>query len=114
MCLSENAITIVNELHAKGMLFYNSEYSPLIDALQKLEEYEEDEAAGMLVRVPCRVGDTVYDKDGDPFQVKSIEWFSRKVTHLHCVAPATGRSQTFAIGKRSIGKTVFLEKPQSN
>ena len=38
--LSDRAIDIVNELH-RERLDYNSEYAPLIDALQKLSAYED-------------------------------------------------------------------------
>ena len=38
--LSDRAIDIVNELH-RERLDYNSEYIPLIDALQKLSAYED-------------------------------------------------------------------------
>lgn len=57
--LSDGAIDIVNELHTER-LDYNSEYLPLIDALNKLQEMEDLEEAGRLVRLPCKVGDTVW------------------------------------------------------
>lgn len=38
--LSENAIEIVNELHTER-LDYESEYVPIIDALNRLAEYED-------------------------------------------------------------------------
>ena len=58
--LSDNAIEIVNELHTER-LAYESEYVPIIDALNRLAEYEDAEEQGLLVRLPCKVGDTVYD-----------------------------------------------------
>lgn len=58
--LSDNAIEIVNELHTER-LDYESEYVPIIDALNRLAEYEDAEEQGLLVRLPCKVGDTVYD-----------------------------------------------------
>ena len=58
--LSDNAIEIVNELHTER-LAYESEYVPMIDALNRLAEYEDMEEQGLLVRLPCKVGDTVYD-----------------------------------------------------
>ena len=38
--LSDNAIEIVNELHTEK-LTYESEYVPIIDALNRLTEYED-------------------------------------------------------------------------
>lgn len=57
--LSDKAIEIVNDLH-KERLDYASEYLPLINTLNKLARYEDEEEAGRLVRLPCKVGDTVY------------------------------------------------------
>lgn len=57
--LSDRAIEIVNALHTER-LDYNTEYVPLIDALNKLAAYEDAEEAGTLVRLPCKVGDTMW------------------------------------------------------
>lgn len=60
-------------------------------------------ANGVIVP-PCKVGDVVWDRNGEPHKVISIEWYSKKTMHLHC------EHHTFSVGKRSIGKTVFLTK----
>ena len=83
------------------------------DMLDKLAAYEDADEQGRLVVLPCKVGDTVWGRDGAPWTVISIEWFSRKVTQLHCKSPATGRGITFSVGKRSIGKTVFLTREEA-
>ena len=57
--LSDNAIEIVNELHTER-LAYESEYVPIIDALNRLAEYEDMEEQGLLVRLPCKVGDSYF------------------------------------------------------
>lgn len=57
--LSDTAIDIINDLHTER-LDYNSEYLPLIDAANKLAEYEDAEEKGLLVHLPCKVGDTAY------------------------------------------------------
>ena len=56
------------------------------------------------IRPPCKVGDIVWDRNGEPHKVISIEWYSEKVMHLHC------EHHTFSVGKRSLGKTVFLTR----
>lgn len=61
---------------------------------------------GVIV-LPCRVGDVVWDRNGEPHKVISIEWYSKKVMHLHC------EHHTFSVGKRSIGKTVFLTREEA-
>ncbi len=75
-----------------------------------------DEAARTLeksVVPPCKVGEVVWGRDVEPQKVISIEYFSRKVIHLHCVSPVTGIRHTFAVGKRSLGKTVFLTREEA-
>ena len=57
--LSDNAIEIVNELHTER-LAYESEYVPIIDALNRLAEYEDTEEQGLLLRLPCKMGDKLW------------------------------------------------------
>ena len=74
---------------------------------------EDTQDQGLLVRLPCKVGDTVWSRNIEPWTVVSVEWFSRKVTQLHCKSPVTGRRMTFSVGKRSLGKTVFLTREEA-
>lgn len=83
------------------------------EVITKLAAYEDAEEQGWLVILPCKVGDTVWGRDSAPWTVISIEWFSRKVTQLHCKSPVTGRGMTFSVGKRSLGKTVFLSREEA-
>lgn len=83
------------------------------EILSRLAAYEDAEEQGSLVILPCKVGDTVWSRDVEPWTVVSVEWFSRKVTQLHCKSPVTGRGMTFSVGKRSIGKTVFLTREEA-
>ena len=57
--LSENAIELVNELHTER-LDYESEYVPIIDALNRLAEYEDMEEQGLLLKLPCKMGDKLW------------------------------------------------------
>ena len=57
--LSDNAIAIVNELHTER-LAYESEYVPIIDALNRLAEYEDMEEQGLLLKLPCKMGDKLW------------------------------------------------------
>ena len=81
--------------------------------IKRLAAYEDAEEQGRLVMLPCKVGDTVWDRKAEPWTVISIEWFSRKVTQLHCKSPVTGTGNTFSIGRRSLGKTVFLTREEA-
>lgn len=57
--LSDNAIEIIDELMTER-LHYFSEYIPLIDAANRLAEYENLEEQGRLVILPYTLGTTVY------------------------------------------------------
>ena len=63
-------------------------------------------ANGVIVP-PIKVGDVVWNRKGEPHKVISIEWYSPKVMHLHC------EHHTFSVGKRSLGKTVFLTREEA-
>lgn len=60
------------------------------------------------IYAPCEIGDIVWDKEGTPLKVLSIEKFPIDI-HLHCEiwTPKGGR-KTVCVGKKSIGRTVFL------
>ena len=57
--LSDAAIEILNDLHTEK-LEYNSEYLPLIDAMNKLAEYEDADEDRRLVVLPCKFGTHVW------------------------------------------------------
>lgn len=62
--------------------------------------YEEKE--------PCNIGDVIWDKDGTPLKVLTVEKFPKDI-HLHCeIWTPTGGKKTVCIGKKSIGRSVFL------
>lgn len=79
--LSDNAIEIVNELHTER-LAYESEYVPIIDALNRLAEYEDMEEQGLLVRLPCKVGDRVYQVIPDYTAPDNSLFIEEDVFHL--------------------------------
>ena len=56
---SENKIPLVKVL--------SGEY--LYPAIEKLAAYEDLEEQGLLVRLPCKVGDTMYDIVGKPLRI---------------------------------------------
>ena len=72
-------------------------YEMLDNCLHKLAEYEDAEEQGLLLRLPCKVGDTVYSvvKDGlQIFELKfSLDFYVRRMSDF--------------------GKTVFLTKEEA-
>lgn len=50
-----------NELHADICNQYVKEYEQIAEWLEELKSYKEAEEQGLLVRLPCPVGTTVWD-----------------------------------------------------
>lgn len=90
-----------------------------IDVIKKLAAYEDAEEQGRLVRLPCKVGETVYaptrnfvsefrvsrfDYDGHE-QFLWVEW--------HLVKGISGDFRLDGIYASEIGKTVFLTREEA-
>lgn len=75
----------------------NCGYCPISEAINKLAEYEDLEEQGLLLRLPCYIGDSIYSviEDGlTIFELKfSLDFYARR--------------------KNDFGKTVFLTKAEA-
>lgn len=99
------------------------------ELLKELREYRRLKAAGLLLRLPCKVGDTVYftdrkyDRENRKFvrfvrngYVKAIKFSSRptKITiKYEDLDDRYGRYERLDIHASNIGKTVFLTKEEA-
>ena len=138
--LSDTAIEIINELHTER-LDYSSEYIPLIDAANRLADYEDTglepkdiisavdmakiacalhelnaykdlgpidhirdlikaEQDGLLVALPCKVGDKVYQIDAERVYESEVKGIIYDAGHID-------------FDERAIGKTVFLTREEA-
>ena len=106
--------------------FCGTDECPVLNAVaDKLGEYERAEEHGLLVRLSCKVGDTVWDNDfgyPEPYEIKAV-------SYGYCdsyVEPGIGtedeiifyyenytRSITGAFPMSEIGKTVFLTREEA-
>lgn len=103
--------------------------SELLEKLDKLKRFEADEKAGLLVRLPCKVGDTVYEIDPPcpangviVGQVNSIDYFNGamfrykgnpivKATSVQIeVIGGNGVGSTYTFSPEDFDKTVFLTR----
>lgn len=110
-----DAIAFINPDDAGGM--YNlrdiGEYGSnelLLEIANRLAEYEDMEEQGLLVRLPCKVGDTIY-RCGDPIK-KIYEW---QIAYVEVYDDETvfvdDSDNTFV--EADIGKTVFLTREEA-
>ena len=91
---SENKISLVKVL--------SGEY--LYPAIEKLAEYEDLEEQGLLVRLPCKVGDTVYRVNAGAKQ----PIIPMTVSEIHFLCYKNERAVRFdAIGKEDMGESCY-------
>lgn len=71
------------------------------DALKKLADYEDLEEHGRLIKLPCKVGDTVYEITGATTRGYDWKYLTYEKAYVH--------EAVFNLGRlNDIGKTVFL------
>lgn len=108
----EKAIVIHDESDSPDVCFEGEREFNVMNALA---EYEDLEEHGLLVRLPCKVGDTVYV----PTRTLVSEF---KITAIFCDILGTYFYWLFCCGicertngfsERDIGKTVFLTREEA-
>ena len=78
--------------------------SLMTDACKKLAEYEQLEEQGLLVRLPCKVGDTVYRVDAGAKQ----PIIPMTVLEIHFLCYKNERAVRFdTIGKEDMGESCY-------
>ena len=96
-----------------------------IDAVyRKLKEYEDLEEQGRLVKLPCKVGDTVWDNDCGRPCAYTITAFSFGECEEYICEPVTTKEVVFyyasssgsitgSFAESAIGESVFLNKSEA-
>lgn len=81
--------------------------------LRKLAEYEDLEERGLLLRLPCKVGDTVYSiaNDGKIYPVKATREVRIVNGVLHIICESCRYSDL--VSYDDIGKTVFFTQAEA-
>ena len=84
----------------------------IVQCLKKLQEYEDAEEQGLLLRLPCPIGTTVYNTtwwDDVTEKVKVDEKTFYRTVHKHKVSKSTFS----LVDIYDFGKTVFLTKEEA-
>ena len=117
-----------------GRAYRHRDVTPA-EAIQKLAEYEDMEEQGLLVRLPCKLGDTVYwimecscrNIDGvyskcefygyEPDYGADCEICNRpegtKCPHQYRISEGRAKEQNILMIARNLGKTVFLTREEA-
>ena len=83
------------------------------DVIDKLAQYEELEEQGLLLRLPCKFGDTVYSiaNNGKIYPVKATREIRIVDGVLHIICESCKYSDL--VSHDDIGKTVFLTQAEA-
>lgn len=92
--------------------------------LTKLGDYEDLEEQGRLIKLPCKVGDTVWDNDYGRPCAYTITAFSFGECEEYICEPVTKKETVFyyanssgsitgSFAESEIGKSVFLNKSEA-
>lgn len=91
---------------------------------EKLGKYEDLEEQGRLIKLPCKVGDTVWDNDYGRPCAYTITAFSFGECEEYICEPVTAKEAVFyyanssgsitgSFAESAIGKSVFLNKSEA-
>lgn len=83
------------------------------NVLQKLADYEDLEEQGFLLRLPCKLGDTIYSiaNDGKIYPVKATREVRIVNGVLHIICESCRYSDL--VSYDDIGKTIFLTQSEA-
>lgn len=100
-----------------------NQHNQLAEWLEELKSYKEAEEQGLLVRLPCKVGDTVWDNDFGYPESYEIKAFSYGYCDSYVEPNIENEiifyyekyngSITGAFPMSEIGKTVFLTREEA-
>ena len=93
----------------------------IADVIDKLADYEDLEEQGRLIKLPCKVGDTVWDNDCGRPCAYTITAFSFGECEEYICEPVTTKEVVFyyanssgsitgSFAESEIGKSVFLNR----
>lgn len=90
----------------------------LVGLLKQLKEYQQLEGQGRLIKMPCKVGDTVYVKMASycktHYAEAEVKDFAHFISCGFCVVVTSKYFDKQNIPFSEFGKTVFLTKPKQN
>ena len=100
------------------------EHKQVSEYLRKLKDYEDLDEQGRLVKLPCKVGDTVWDNDFGRPCAYTITSFSFGECEEYICKPVTTKEVVFyyenssgsitgSFAESEIGKSVFLNKSET-
>lgn len=111
----------LTKINGKYIEYSNENYNDAIDnremlekCLRKLAEYEDAEEQGLLLRLPCKVGDTVFKLKRHNYCPSGICRKDISCSECRSRTPFGIVEEKFKLNElKEIGKTVFLTKAEA-
>lgn len=121
--LDDLAIDPFSDVRGLIALFYRNLWA-MANLRETLKKYEDLEEQGRLVKLPCKVGDTVWDNDCGRPCAYTITAFSFGECEEYICEPVTTKETVFyyanssgsitgSFAESEIGKSVFLTKSEA-
>nr|DAI43954.1 MAG TPA: Protein of unknown function (DUF2533) [Caudoviricetes sp.] len=89
-----------------GLRFSDEEYEEFVVMMEDLREYQQLEEQGRLVKLPCKVGDIVYEIIGATTRGYEWKYLTYEKAYVH--------GTVFSLSRiNDIGKTIFLTKAEA-
>lgn len=121
--LDNLAIDTFSDVRGLIALFYRNLWA-MANLRETLKKYEDLEEQGRLVKLPCKVGDTVWDNDCGRPCAYTITAFSFGECEEYICEPVTTKEVVFyytnssgsitgSFAESEIGKSVFLTKSEA-
>ena len=122
--ISHTGRIIPYSTHCIGCITKDCDCGIVEDMVKKLADYEDLEEQGRLVKLPCKVGDTVWDNDFGRPCAYTITAFSFGECEEYICEPVTTKKAVFyyanssgsitgSFAESEIGKSVFLNKSEA-
>lgn len=95
-----------------------SEAEKILKLAEKLKDYEDAEENGLLLRLPCKVGDIVWEVNAErkiisKFVIESITTYPCNVIQFNWTLLEGIYKNVVGFSKAELGKTVFLTKEEA-
>ncbi|WP_448754433.1 hypothetical protein [Agathobacter sp.] len=121
--LDDLAIDPFSDVRGLIALFYRNLWA-MANLRETLKKYEDLEERGRLIKLPCKVGDTVWDNDYGRPCAYTITAFSFGECEEYIYEPVTTKEVVFyytnssgsitgSFAESEIGKSVFLSKSEA-
>ena len=114
---NEFAGLLINEeerlLISKGYITNDEMYKITHHLAEKLAEYEDAEAQGKILKLPCKVGDTIYRPIPKTYKNYNVMKIVKIIVKEDGIFFATDKLQSLYFNISKIGKTMFLTKEEA-